>query len=383
MGVRVGIVGAGIAGASLAWRLASEHTGVRVHLFSGGSEARSDATGLSGGLFRGFETDRLSCLDASASLREMLASPVLRQWAGYTEVGSLYLVPDGPPPDELIDTVDAAVPGSLRLLDSEEVSARFGFRGLPPRTVAVHESRAGFVSPERLRRALVSDAVTRGVVLESSAVTAVTDGARCRLGDARTVTCDAVVVAAGRWTGSVLSASGLSRWPLRTKRIQYGVYPNRGLALPAFVDETSGLYGRGIPGGHVLLGVPDHRWDLAAEDWVPDSELAARVGAVAATRFALGRLGAPQRLVVGVDSYHPHPGLRLRRVTDAVYTFAGGSGGSAKTALAAGRSAVTLLAAGLGLSLPREAEGGPGHECGTVPSRLGGAGQPMPTSLRP
>jgi glycine/D-amino acid oxidase-like deaminating enzyme len=370
--VRVGIVGAGIAGASLAWRLACEHAGVRVHLFSGESQGVSDATELSGGLFRGFELDPLSCQEASASLREMLASPVLRKWAGYTEVGSLYLVPDGPPSRELTDTVHAAAPGSLRLMDVHEVSARYGLRGLPPRTVAVHERRAGFVSPARLRSALVADAVRRGVVLEPGTVTDVTDGPGCRLADGRTVGCDAVVVAAGRWTGSVLSASGLPRWPLRTKRIQYGVYPYRGSALPAFIDETSGLYGRGTPDGDVLLGVPDHRWDLAAEDQVPDGELAARVVAAAATRFVPGRLGPPQRLVVGADSYHPQPGLRLRRVTDAVYTFAGGSGGSAKTALAAARSAATMLTAGAHWS-----GDGPDHQSRAEPNRIGGSDQPM------
>lgn len=377
--VRIGIVGAGIAGASLAWRLASEHTGVQVHLFSGESKGISDATQLSGGLFRGFELDLLPCQDASASLCELLASPVLRQWAGYTEVGSVYLVPDGPPPRELTDTVHAAVPGSLRLMDVNEVSARYGFRGLPPSTVAVHERKAGFVSPARLRSALLADAVRWGVILEPATVTEVTHGPGCRLADGRIVRCDAVVVAAGRWTGSVLSASGLPRWPLRTKRIQYGLYPYRGFALPAFVDETSGLYGRGTPDGHVLLGVPDHRWDLAAEDRMPDGELAAKVAAAAATRLDPGLLGPPQRLVVGADSYHPQPGLRLRRVVEAVYTFAGGSGGSAKTALAVGRSAAAMLAAGAdpALPVPREFRDGPDHQSRAEPNRIGGSGQPM------
>ncbi len=376
--VRVGIVGAGIAGASLAWRLASEHTGVRVHLFTGESNGVSDATQLSGGLFRGFELDPLPCQDASASLCELLASPVLRQWAGYTEIGSVYLVPDGPPPSELTDTVHAAVPGSLRLMDVDEVSARYGFRGLPARTVAVHERRAGFVSPARLRSALVADAVRRGVVAEPVAVTEVTDGPGCRLADGRIVRCDAVVVAAGRWTGSVLAASGLPRWPLRTKRIQYGLYPYRGFALPAFVDETSGLYGRGTPDGHVLLGIPDRRWDLAAEDRMPDAELAARVAAVAATRLDPDRLGPAQRFVVGADSYHPQPGLRLRRVAQAVYTFAGGSGGSVKTALAAGRSAAMLAAgADLALPVPRDLGNGSDHQSRAEPSRIDGSGQPM------
>lgn len=382
--MRVGIVGAGLAGAVLAWRFACDHSGVRVHLFDGHPEDVVDATAISGGLVRCFEPEPLSCLDAAASMCELLASPVLRSWAGYSEIGSLYLLPDGPPPGDLVDEVHRAVPRSLRLLSAAEIAVRYGLRGLPPRTVAVHERRAGYVSPANLRRALIADAVRRGLILEPGAVTAVTDDPGCRLDDGRTVRCDVVVVAAGRWTGRLLTVSGLPRWPLRTKRIQYGVYPSPGPMLPAFVDESTGLYGRGMPSGQVLLGMPDHRWDVASQDLEPDVRLATRVRAAAAARFPVGRLGPPRRLVVGADSYHPQPGLRLRQVSGAVYTFAGGSGGAVKTALAASRTAIARLVAGL--RAEPSALSGSGLEFGPrlkamtrCPASGGGVGQGTPT----
>ena len=343
---RVGIVGGGLAGAALAWRLVCDQSELRVHLFTDNPGNRPDATAVSGGLVRGFEPDPDCCRDAVASLWELLDSPVLRSWADYQEIGSLYVCAGSTPPRH-VNLLRQVTPDAVEVLSATEVADRYGWRGLPGDTVALYERRAGYISPHRLRDALIADAVRRGLRLESGPVTALTEYPGCRLADGSTVRCDAVVVAAGRWTGALLATNGLSGWPLRTKRIQFGVYPGPGTPVPAFVDETTGLYGRSMPGGEVLLGLPDHRWDLAAEDPRPDPDLAARVTATAAARFPAGWRGTPRRLVVGVDSYHPVPGLRLRQVIDAVYTFAGGSGGSVKTVLAASRAAATRLVAAL------------------------------------
>ena len=94
--MRICVVGTGLAGSLLAWRLAADRT-VRVDL--AGSPA-ADATTASGGVARGFETlpeQRELALD---SLRELLDSALLRAWSGYRETGSTY-VPSGLPAAEL------------------------------------------------------------------------------------------------------------------------------------------------------------------------------------------------------------------------------------------------------------------------------------------
>ena len=60
-------------------------------------------------------------------------------------------------------------------------------------------------------------------------------------------------------------------------------------------------------------------------------------------------VGSPAVRAVSADSYAYPPLLALRPVRgsgDRVLTFAGGSGGSAKTALAASRRAAALLTLG-------------------------------------
>ncbi len=341
--MRVAIVGGGIAGTALAWRLRRAQPGVEVLLFSASGSA-ADATAVSGGITRGFEPSPHVCREAVASLVELRASRVLRTWADYREIGSLYLLPQDPSVTALTAVVQAALPGSVEMLQPAEVRRRHGLAGLSPDMAAVWERHAGYLSPARLRRALLADAIRCGVEQQPSTVVAVTDPLGCRLADGSLVRCDAVVVAAGCGTGALLSASGLASWPFRVKRIQYGIYPWPGAPIPAFVDESTGLYGRGTHSGEVLLGVPDNRWDIASQDSLIDRDLEAQVREAAKRRLP-GRLGPARRLVVGADSYHVQQGLRLREAARdvPVYTFAGGSGGAAKTVLAASQTAAAQL----------------------------------------
>ena len=54
---RIAVVGGGIAGAMLAWRLCEVVKGGAVHLFTGEPHRRADASSASGGLTRAFEPD--------------------------------------------------------------------------------------------------------------------------------------------------------------------------------------------------------------------------------------------------------------------------------------------------------------------------------------
>jgi glycine/D-amino acid oxidase-like deaminating enzyme len=356
-GPRICVVGGGLAGCLLAWRLAgpagtgATGAGGAVDLVLG--TGVEDATAVSGGVVRGFEPDPLLARAAVESLTELRASSTLRRWADYREVGSLYL--REAPPRASLAIVDWALPGSVELIGSERL-ARAGWSGLPAGCVGVAERHAGHLSPDALRRALLCDLAVRWPArLLTTDVTAVRPRpgglVRCELGSISR-DYDLVVLAAGRWTGRILRRSNLSAAGLRTKSVQYGVYAVAGQRPPPFVDETSGLYGRPVGGARMLLGMPVAAWDVD-----PDRPPAVAGAHADALRWAAVRLprlrvtgtGAPAH-TVGADSYAEPATLALRPVggtAGRIVTFAGGSGGSAKTALAASRRAARQLTGAL------------------------------------
>ena len=341
--MRIAIVGGGIAGALLAWRLGRASPDL-VEIFAGAAPAGADATGASGGLVRGFEPDPALCRPAAESLAEIRASATLSEWAGYREIGSVYLLPAGSDPQASVATVDELLPGSASVAVRARLSA-YPFRGLPAGVLGVVERHAGFISPARLRLAALAQAGSAGASMRSAPAVAVTPDPAVRLADGSTVHYDAVVVAAGAWSPALLARSGIPAAGMRSKQIQYTVCTARLPGLGAFVDGTTGLYGRPLGGDSVLLGLPSDRWDVNPAAVVPDPDLAEEVVACAGRR--LGPRVAPGRTVASFDCYHDRPGLALRRTVpgSALFTFTGGSGGAAKTALAASRTAADALLA--------------------------------------
>ena len=159
------------------------------------------------------------------------------------------------------------------------------------------------------------------------------------------------MLATGAWTPALLTAAGLSTGGLRTKLIRYTEFAVDGRRPPPFVDEPTGLYGRPAGDDGLLLGLPTTAWDLPADG--PFDHLAggpaeeAAIRDCAATRLAGLRLGEVRRHGAALDCYSPDGRLALRRPAAElpVYTFTGGSGGAAKTALAASADAAEQLLA--------------------------------------
>ena len=319
--MRVAVVGGGVAGALLAWRVRQLAPRIAVDVYTG-TPTESDATGASGGLVRGFERALDACRLAADSLAELRGDPVLRESAGYREIGSIYLLPPDRDPSASVAVVDERLPGSATV-------------GAEDGAIAVTERHAGYLSPARLRACVLSWLADGGVGIRPMPVVAVDPGPALRLADGTGIGYDAVVVAAGAWTPALLAASGLAAGGLRTKQIQYSVFRTRPARPSVFVDERTGLYGRPARDGEVLLGLPGDRWDVDPAEVRPDPALAERVAAVAGVR--------PHRTVASADCYHDPPGLELRDAGAAVFTFTGGSGGAAKTVLAASRVAAAAL----------------------------------------
>lgn len=371
--MRVCIIGAGLAGSLLAWRLAHATTGWRIELMlgnqpatgsaTGAAGAPRDATAASGGAVRAFETHPEQRWLAIASMVELLASRTLRQWSDYrpTHAVSLRRTADGL--DAALAEIELMLPGSAALADAAQLR-RDGWADLHDGAVAVVERSAGYTSPDRWRHAVLADLGQRVEVVEA-AVTAVRpreDGTlHCTTiggGQDRGQDCgqdrgtreyDMVVVATGAWTAALLRASGLPAQAdgYHTKSIQYAVHPVQGWCPPQFVDEVTGLYGRPTPTGQLLLGLPTELWDVDPDRPPRTPRLLDTAARLAAARFPRLRLGPATAMVGSADCYAEQPVLSLRPVTGTaghrLFTFSGGAGGSVKTALAASQRAAIQL----------------------------------------
>jgi len=355
--MRICVAGAGLAGSLLAWRLA-ERPGIRVDLLAGYGRGM-DATSVSGGAVRGYDALARQRELAIASLAELLASPVLRRWGGYQQTGFVYLPGDHGGLADAMAQLARHLPGSAMLTTAgaafaDDVAtgpdagpAWSGREDAP----AVVERLAGSIVPGRLRDAVLADLAGRDDVTVDDAPL---DAVRLpEAGPARVTSpagvreYDRVVLAAGAWTPSLLRASGLPAREYRTKIISYSVCPVSGWCPPPFADDATGLYGKPAAGGGLVLGVPTAGWDVPPGQPPADPRWQERARELAAALFPRLRLGPARTTVTAVDCYCDPPVLSLRPVPvdrPGLYTFTGGSGGAAKTALAASARAAAELA---------------------------------------
>lgn len=346
--MRICVVGAGLAGSLLAWRLAAT-PGLRVDLVEASGPA-TDATAVSGGLVRGFEPDAAACRLAAESLAELAGSGILRDWAGYREIGSSYACAEPPGDlDVLLGEVARCLPGSAEVLTADELAdepAGGRWHGLPAAAVVVRERRAGYLSPDRLRRSAMTDLARLGGGVLTGRLTELGPagpggGVSCRIG-AGLRHYDAVVLATGRWTDRVLRGCRLPATGYRVKLIEVALWSVSGDRPAVFVDETTGLYGRPAGQTGMLLGVATDSWDVDPDSPAGSGRLVRRTVERVRLRFPGLALGRPERVVAAADCYTAPPGLALRPVPAGpagLFTFTGGSGGAAKTALAASRIA--------------------------------------------
>lgn len=342
--MRVCVAGGGLAGTLLAWRLAADPAVDRVDVMAGG-QAAADATAASGGVVRGYEPHPEQRRLAADSLAELLASPVLRRWSAFRPTGCLYVRAADPWLAGDVAEVEARLPGSTRLLDGGELSA-LGWAGLPDGTAGVLEPGAGCIDPGALRAAVLADLAGRPSVAVlpwtlDTVLHSADRGVACWAGGRRHHY-DAAVVAAGAWTPRILVANGFPAQGFRTKSIQYTVYRASGRRPGPFVDETTGLYGRPVDDG-MLLGLATDQWGVVPGRRPPTPELHDRAARLAAARLPGLELGPALAAVDATDCYADPPTLGLRPVARRLWTFTGGSGGSAKTALAASRRAADHL----------------------------------------
>jgi glycine/D-amino acid oxidase-like deaminating enzyme len=341
--VRAVILGGGLAGSLLAWRLARVAPDWRIDLIPG-LRCDADATAASGGAVRAYESHPQQRQLAMASMAELLHSRTLREWADYRRVGSWYLKENGEGLAVELAEIDRTLPGSARLCSGVRL-ATLGWDGVPAEAVAVVERDAGYVAPDRFRIAVLKDA--KRVAVCPGAIRSLRFNDNGTIGSER-YEYDLVVLALGAWTGSFLRANGVAAAGYRTKSIQYAVHRVGRWRPPHFVDELTGLFGRPTADGGLLLGLPTRLWDLDPDQPLVTPALLHEAARCARHRFPKLRLGPAVKLVGSTDCYATDsPLLALRPVAEVqhrLFTFSGGAGGSVKTALAAShRAAIQLV----------------------------------------
>lgn len=349
--MRACIVGGGLAGVLLAWRLARAESATdwQLDLLAGGP-GRLGASDASGAAVRGFETEPRQRRLAIDSLAELLSSAALRTGSGYRQTGAVNVLPAGSELAGAVAEIEAGLPGSARLAGAAELAAA-GWSGLPDDCVAVVEQQAGYLDSRRLRDTVLADEAVRRRVrvlpVDLDTVDPQDDGSLvCSIAGERHGY-DLVVLATGPWTPALLRKKGLpAGTAYRTKSIQFVVHEVEDFRPPHFVDHLTGLYGRPDGERELLLGLPTDDWDVDPDRPEPSAGLADRAAEQARSRFPRLRLGRTVRHVGATDCYTTDPILDLRPVLNGehrLFTFSGGSGGAAKTVLAASRLAAGEL----------------------------------------
>lgn len=257
--MRIVVVGAGICGASVAYH--ASRAGAEVVLVDDRADGR--ATDAGAGIVcpwtsRTTDPRWHAMADASAAYYPELVAALAEDGAGevgYRRVGALRLASDDAELAELHRTVlhrrerspDA---GEVSLLSGSD--ARALFPPLAGSLPAVHVAGAARVDGRKLRDALLAAAGKHGArsVTGTATLREVAGGCGVEV-DGEPVAADAVVVAAGAWTGRVLAPFGVS----------LDVAPQRGqivhLGLPG--TDTARWPVVLPPGSHYLLAFDDSR----------------------------------------------------------------------------------------------------------------------------
>src|ERR1700730_3983869 len=204
-GHEVGIIGAGIHGASVAFHLASR--GVKSIVFEQFAPA-GGPTGRSSAICRAYYTNRYLGRIARASLDmfRMFGELTSARECGYRQTGILYLHPD----TDVVALDEAArymnsIGTSIEILRPDGVRREFPLIDIEGVGIAGWEPDAGYADPVATTAGLLARACelgakqrlyTRVTVLEPRRG----GGARVTLDSGETAECERLLIAAGQWT---------------------------------------------------------------------------------------------------------------------------------------------------------------------------------------
>jgi sarcosine oxidase subunit beta len=353
----VAIVGAGIAGASLAFFLAER--GLKVIVLERGAPA-SGGTGLSAAIVRQHYSTLLMARLALRSVDIFSDAPVrLGRDAGYRAVGYYFLTP----PDALERTrenvrMQQEVGIETSMIEADELAARMPWLNPEGVAAAAHEPRSGFADPVTATNAFLDAAVERGAELRTrTPVRALLRSGAAITGvatDEDEIEAAWVVNAAGPWAAPLAASGGLGM-SMRTVREQDTIWearPDRPIPAQSVSNAVDAIYirplgerrfviGRGFP--KVYTDVDPYNYKLTAEsDFVQDvqTRMTHRVPGLAGARL----VHSYAALYDVTADWYPYVGPR--RDVPGYADFCGGSGHGFKIAPAIAEELAGWLATG-------------------------------------
>lgn len=388
----VGIIGAGVHGASAAFHLARR--GLDVIVFERGRPA-GGPTGRSSGICRAYYTQPFlarAAHDSIAFLAEF-AEHADGADAGFVRTGGLYLHgPDDAAAARRTATALVDLGVSVEVLGPDEVTVRFpgidlgagdgpGSAGTGGNVaVAVREEQAGYADPYRTTWGFVTAARARGAVVHADTrvvrITETPGQVELTTADGTTHRVQRLLLAAGPWTAPLAAQLGVPL-PLHAERHVVALLgPVSGSGPASTAGATSGGAGsarRGavppdipgpdtgviidVAGGYYAAPQPDGGWMLGGLEPTPPVDPDAATAPVRDTEFARlaeaalrrrpGRLGETRARAGGWSAlYDVSPDWQpvIGQITDRVWVDAGTSGHGFKLAPVLGDHVAGLLA---------------------------------------
>ena len=274
----VAVVGQGVIGLAATLALARRGTRVIAVDALGSGHPLTSSTGASRSIRTAYATPayvRLA-LEAISSWHALEAETgrTILQLTGHIDLG----------PADLLDSLEESMVGEgvrARRVDAADTGSLFPELRLAPGERGLYHESGGTVLASEAMAALASAAIARGAELASpervERIQMLDDGVRLST-TKRVLDAQAVVVAAGPWTGELLSALGVDL-PLTPAVAQVTYF-----AIPSFVDRPGiadwsvepigrGVYGHPVPGvGYKFAfdAAGDEPWTGSAVGWAPD-----------------------------------------------------------------------------------------------------------------
>jgi D-amino-acid dehydrogenase len=299
--MRVLVIGSGIGGAATAYHLAGRGAEVIVADTARPGVATEAGAGIVSPWTSRWE-DALYPFAAAAGryYREFAASLAEDgEHSSFELVGGIVVSADESELDaiakQLTERVVAA-PEIGEITQIDPAQTRELFPPLAPELAAVHLSGAGRVDGRLLRRAMLAAIRRKGVEVLDGPAAFRPDGTVLVAGEP--VAADAVVVAAGAWTGDLLVPLGI-RLPVTPHRGQISHFdlPGADTAAWPVVLPRTGHYLLAFGGGRIVAGATrepsagfDHRITVAGQREVLDHALAVAPGLADGT-FVETRVG--------------------------------------------------------------------------------------------